>query len=199
MTFTTGNQQEAVRAESTTYVTVPGAYVGVVKKAEYKTFKSGAEGLEIEVMTEAGTVKDMFITKKKDGTTSDWGVSKIQGGFMRCIGLAEGENVQPQQMPDGTTQFPAFLGKRVGACVNIEITGQKPKTYENTRVEAFYNPDTNVTGSGRPISEIVPLLKREDNSTDIPKAPTTVAAPVHNPFPTAGQPGAAPANPFPTA
>lgn len=186
--FTTGTQAEAVKAESRSYVSVPGAYIGIIKSATLKTFASGAAGLEVEITTEAGGVRDMIITKKKDGTASEWGVNKIQGGLMRVIGLAEGQSIQPQAMPDGTTVFPDLLGKRVGVCINIEKTGTLAKSYENTRIDSFYNPDTNQTGSGRDIAEITPTLKVTDSvvKTAPVNAPNAslagTPAPATNPF-----------------
>lgn len=185
--FTTGTQEEAVKAESKSYVNLPGEYVGIVKNAELKTFASGAAGVEFDITTEAGTVRDLMITKKKDGTASEFGVNKISGGFMRCVGFAEGENVAPMQTPDGKTVFPSFIGKRIGVCVNIEKTGTLAKSYENTRIDSFYNPETRLTGSGRSIDEIVPTLKSIDSvvKTAPVNAPGTTAAPAApavNPF-----------------
>ena len=153
--FSTGSATELVELGS--YVKTPGDYTGVVKAAQVKTFSSGSKAVEFIIDTEQGQLRDLIWIGKKDGTPSQYGMSMIQSGFMRCAGFPENANVQFSQVTDkdgnAITVIPDFITKQIGVRISVEETGTPQKKYTNTRIEHFFNPTTQMTGSGKLITE----------------------------------------------
>jgi len=139
------------------YIKSPGDYTGTVTGAQIRTFPSGSKCLQLEIDTNAGSMRDMIWIGKKDGTPSPYGMSMVQSGFMRCAGIPEGTNITFTQVTDKEgnpmTVVPDFIGKTIGVRVSIEESGTPQKTYINTKIDHFFNPATNMTGSGKLITE----------------------------------------------
>lgn len=165
MDFTMGSVEEAqaaaVQADNVggSFVTDPGAYSGVIKKAMFKKFPSGAGGFEVQmnVKTEGEpdkVLKFMIITLTKAGVSTykkdgkDFplpGMNQIRGGLMAVLRMKDLPAVDDGK---GGATYPVLEGRKVGCLVDIRLTsGKGNSVYKNPQIVAFYDPATNQTGS----------------------------------------------------
>jgi len=148
------------------YVTEPGAYPGVIKSMELRSFPTGAKAISITtttddnkelsvllwVVSKAG--KNTYIDKKTNKETPLPDCNLVLGSLMPCLRLRK---LEPRVVDDPKnpgkkiTIYPATIGKPLGMLVNIDITNgtgkNAGKKYKNAMVETFFDPKTNLLGS----------------------------------------------------
>jgi hypothetical protein len=165
MNFTMGSLEEAKVAAAQadnvggSFVTEPGAYAGVIKKASFKKFQSGAGGFEVQmdVKTEGEpdkVLKFMIITLTKEGVSTYKkdgknfplpGMNQIRGGLMAVLQM---KTLPAVDDGEGGATYPVLAGRKIGCLVDIRLTSGKGNiVYKNPQIVAFYDPDTNQTGS----------------------------------------------------
>ncbi|OIV46941.1 DUF669 domain-containing protein [Sodalis sp. TME1] len=106
------NQEVALAAGQSGFITESGAYVVTILEAKYMTSQSGAESIEFSVETEDGK-KANYINiycRKKDKTPNKYGVNMINA-IMGCIGV---QQLTTKMIDAHTHLAPEFIGQRIG-------------------------------------------------------------------------------------
>lgn len=204
MDFTMGSVEEAKAASAQadnvggSFVTEPGAYAGVIKKASFKKFPSGAGGFEVQmnVKTEGEpdkVLKFMIITLTKAGVSTykkdgkDFplpGMNQIRGGLMAVLRMKDLPAVDDGE---GGATYPVLEGRKIGCLVDIRLTsGRGNSVYKNPQIVAFYDPATNQTGSeilsGKPETKKKAKIEAGLKVIDDTVKQTTDAAQGSDPF-----------------
>lgn len=164
MDFTMGSVEEAKVAASQadnvggSFVTEPGAYIGVIKKASFKKFPKGSGGFEVQVDIKTEGEPDRLLkfiiwtltkagvsTYKKDGKDFPLpGINQIKGGLMAVLRMKVLPAVDDGK---GGATYPVLEGRKIGCLVNIRLSGKEDNAYKNPQIVAFFDPATNQTGS----------------------------------------------------
>lgn len=107
----TYNQEQAVKAGNSAFISETGAYNCKIISAEYVQSQGGALSLEFSVETQEG-LKGNYLSvyyQGKDGKPLQGGQNMIQA-IMGCTGV----QVLTQQFKDGRAYAPELSGKYVG-------------------------------------------------------------------------------------
>ncbi|BAE74497.1 hypothetical protein SGGMMB4_02755 [Sodalis glossinidius str. 'morsitans'] len=106
------NQEAALAAGQSGFITESGAYVVTILEAKYMTSQSGAESIEFSVENEDGK-KANYINiycQKKDKTPNKYGINMINA-IMGCIGV---QQLTTKMIDAHTHLAPELTGQRIG-------------------------------------------------------------------------------------